>query len=389
MQTNIEVTIIKKEAFQVSGKACYITGQDNSQFASFWQTCHKDGTIEALKEIAKAPNQSVTNSSIMGVSRVEKDPSKRAFTFYIAVETKIYDKKFESFKVEANLWAIFKAKDKTGVEDLISSEMYAFREWLPSSNYIHAMAPEIEVYSAIDDSVSFWLPIIKKEDNEMVEDKTKKFWNDAFSGIEPMKIDKKDIVIENNYDQDIVDSSKGCHKVLDFGCGITFNLFCLEVFNQELVEAVGIDTSSNAIEFLNKTKEQSNFKKLKFVVGDYKTLKTYQDELYDLIICSNVLDCITPNDSLKEIKELTRILKKGGTFLLKVNFFLPKESAVKSGLVSIDEHSYTQNGIFRIAFFEDEYWINTFKEVGLTLIKQDLFQRNPKGPKDRIFIFTK
>ena len=45
---------------------------------------------------------------------------------------------------------------------LVSAEMYAFMEWLPKSGYIHAFAPELEVYLANEkDSVEFWLPITK------------------------------------------------------------------------------------------------------------------------------------------------------------------------------------------------------------------------------------
>ena len=46
--------------------------------------------------------------------------------------------------------------------------MYAFMEWLPNSDYVHANAPEMEVYAPGSDGGSennyceFWLPIVDK-----------------------------------------------------------------------------------------------------------------------------------------------------------------------------------------------------------------------------------
>ena len=64
-------------------------------------------------------------------------------------------------------WAVFECVGPVP-EAIVKSEIYAFIEWLPSSAYAHAKAPEMEVYFAGDDGsradscCEFWLPIIEK-----------------------------------------------------------------------------------------------------------------------------------------------------------------------------------------------------------------------------------
>ena len=72
----------------------------------------------------------------------------------------------ESYTVPATTWAIFECHGKLP-EAIVASEMYAFGEWLPSSGYVHALAPEMEVYPPRDGYCEFWLPIRKKGGTRM------------------------------------------------------------------------------------------------------------------------------------------------------------------------------------------------------------------------------
>lgn len=157
---NVEVREVSE--FKVCGKKCFISGQDNSQFKAFWDKMHQEGYVELLKSNSSDPHSNHTKSLIMGVSRVENDPENRAFDFYIASECD-YIEGFESFTIPQCTWAIFRNIGDVKISALIDAEMYAFMEWLPNSQYKHAMAPEIEVYPYKDsNSVEFWLPIIEK-----------------------------------------------------------------------------------------------------------------------------------------------------------------------------------------------------------------------------------
>lgn len=156
----VTVEIKELEEFRVCGKKCYISGQDNEQFAEFWKELNENGTVEELKRNSISPLTNHTKSAIMGISRVENDPKNRAFDFYIASECESLNG-FDSFVVPASKWAIFKTEGDVSISALIDSEMFAFMKWLPSSIYEHALAPEIEVYPFDNGPVQFWLPIVE------------------------------------------------------------------------------------------------------------------------------------------------------------------------------------------------------------------------------------
>lgn len=158
----ISVRIEEQPSFKVCGKKVWISGQDNSQFETFWDEAHKSGMVQELKN-ATDVEANVTKSDILGVSCVEKDPNNRAFYFYIASECNGLDG-YEEYSVPVATWAIFKSQGSLPMS-LVNAEMYAFMEWLPESGYEHALAPELEVYLPQENNtVEFWLPIIKKED---------------------------------------------------------------------------------------------------------------------------------------------------------------------------------------------------------------------------------
>lgn len=164
----VEVRIEEKPAFRIIGRKTWISGTDNELFGQFWQKCRKEGLFDIFKAIRGKKPSLVTNSMMIGVSCVEKDPDNRSFDFYIAIESEknidAYD--LEEYIVPASKWAIFKNCGKMP-DSLVESEMYAFREWLPNSKYIHANVPEMEVYPPYTGSQEsilneFWLPIIEK-----------------------------------------------------------------------------------------------------------------------------------------------------------------------------------------------------------------------------------
>lgn len=157
-----KLRIEAKPAFMVSGKKVWISGQDNEQFGAFWAQAHENGLVGKLKSASSEPSQNVTGSRIMGVSRVEKNPGKRAFYFYIASECDGAEG-CESLEIPACEWAIFTGSGTETLPALIEAEMEAFMNWLPDSIYKHALAPELEVYPEVRNSkVEFWLPIERK-----------------------------------------------------------------------------------------------------------------------------------------------------------------------------------------------------------------------------------
>jgi AraC family transcriptional regulator len=158
----VKVRIEEKPSFFVIGQKTWISGQNNEEFASFWKESQENGLIKKLYNLNENCPGKITNSFIFGVSCVEKDPSNRAFNFFIATEmnSKFHVTELETYSIPASKWAIFENHGDMPMS-LIEAEMYAFMEWLPLSKYKHAFAPELEVYSAKDEKlIEFWLPIV-------------------------------------------------------------------------------------------------------------------------------------------------------------------------------------------------------------------------------------
>ena len=163
----IPYRIIERPSFRVTGRKAWITGQDNNLFGQFWEESRAQGLLERLGEISHGRPGAQTSALTLGISRVENDPSCRAFYYMIAVETSDVDLAgdLESFEVPAGYWAVFTCRGKVP-ELIVEAEIFAFTRWLPGSPYQHALAPEMGVYlpgeSSEDYTCEFWLPILPK-----------------------------------------------------------------------------------------------------------------------------------------------------------------------------------------------------------------------------------
>ena len=67
----------------------------------------------------------------------------------------------EEYNVPAGTWAVFPCRGPMpqAMQDL---QRRIISEWLPSSGYEYAEAPDIEVYSADNCHNEVWLPIVRK-----------------------------------------------------------------------------------------------------------------------------------------------------------------------------------------------------------------------------------
>jgi AraC family transcriptional regulator len=160
--------LIERPAFDVIGKKIWISGQDNNLFSQFWAQCQKERLFELFEQLSRNQPGPQTKSSVLGISCVEKDPTDRAFHYMIAIEKQEKrSEELEIYHVPASRWAVFACVGKIP-EAIVKSEIHAFTEWLPSSEYEHAKVPEMEVYFPGNDGRSdesyceFWLPITQK-----------------------------------------------------------------------------------------------------------------------------------------------------------------------------------------------------------------------------------
>ncbi|GAA0077349.1 AraC family transcriptional regulator [Clostridium sp. CTA-5] len=152
--------IVKKESFKVVGKQKKITmvdGENFKQVPEFWEDCMKDGSYQWIcSKVGK-----------LGVLGICKDFAKDEFNYMIGVE-EIKDKLpkgYVSAIIPAATWAVFESVGALpeAIQDL---NRRIFTEWLPSTGYQHACAPEIEVYPegdmySSDYRCEIWIPVKK------------------------------------------------------------------------------------------------------------------------------------------------------------------------------------------------------------------------------------
>lgn len=154
--------IVSKDPFKITGvKEHYNMRVEEcfEQVPLFWQKTAQSGIVPKLCELM--------DQEPYGVLGVSTCMDGEVFDYYIAVATsKEVPDGMEEYTVPACTWAVFECIGPmpTAIQDL---QKRIVAEWLPTSGYEYANAPDIEVYSegdqqAADYRSEVWLPITKK-----------------------------------------------------------------------------------------------------------------------------------------------------------------------------------------------------------------------------------
>ena len=154
--------IENKESFKVVGvKKQFLMNMDDAftQVPQFWLETIKSGSIPNILALIDDPSH-----GLLGVSTCMNGED---FNYYIAVPTKQdTPATMEEYIVPEGTWAIFECVGPMpkAIQDL---QKRIVTEWLPTSGYEYADAPDIEVYFAGDQQspdyrCEVWLPITKK-----------------------------------------------------------------------------------------------------------------------------------------------------------------------------------------------------------------------------------
>lgn len=146
-----------KDAFRIIGVSSPLHQQIEENFAivpQMWQDAATNGTIEKLASLMDTPPM-----GLLGVSACNEE---QAWKYFIAVSTTKTDENFEEYIVPASTWAIFPGTGTNlSVQEL---EQRIVTEWLPTSGYEYANAPDIEVYINPDPQnaqYEVWIPVVK------------------------------------------------------------------------------------------------------------------------------------------------------------------------------------------------------------------------------------
>ena len=149
-----------KEAFRIIGVSAPLDKEIENNFAvvpKMWQEAVENGTIKKLAAMMNTPP--------MGLLGVSACNDCEQWKYFIAVSRTGESGGFEEYIVPKSTWAIFSG---TGTNQSIQElERQIITEWLPTSGYQYANAPDIEVYLNPDPQnaqYEVWIPVAKKKE---------------------------------------------------------------------------------------------------------------------------------------------------------------------------------------------------------------------------------
>ena len=158
--TEMNYRIETKEAFRIIGVSAPLDKEIENNFKvvpEMWQEASVNGTIRKLAGIM--------DTQPMGLLGVSVCNDEEQWKYFIAVSGTNASDEFEEYTVPASTWAIFSG---TGTNQSVQElEQRIITEWLPTSGYEYANAPDIEVYLNPDPrnaQYEVWIPVAKKKD---------------------------------------------------------------------------------------------------------------------------------------------------------------------------------------------------------------------------------
>ena len=156
--TEMNYRIETKESFRIIGVSAPLEKEIENNFMvvpKMWEDAAKNQTIQKLA--------TMMDSSPKGLLGVSVCNDVEQWKYFIAVSSTKASDEFEEYIVPASTWAIFSG---TGTNQSIQElEQRIITEWLPTSGYEYANAPDIEVYLNPDPQnakYEVWIPVSKK-----------------------------------------------------------------------------------------------------------------------------------------------------------------------------------------------------------------------------------
>lgn len=147
--------IEKKDAFRIVGISAPLNREIENNFMivpKMWEDAAVSGTIQKLAEMMDTP--------IKGLLGVSVCNDEEAWKYYIAVASTAENSGFDDYTVPASTWAVFPGSGTN--QSIQELERRIVTEWLPTSGYEYANAPDIEVYLNPDPQnaqYEVWIPV--------------------------------------------------------------------------------------------------------------------------------------------------------------------------------------------------------------------------------------
>lgn len=151
----MDYRIVKRDAFRVVGISIPLFKEIEKNFEivpQMWQKAATEGTVVQLA--------SMMDGNIMGLLGVSACMGEDQWRYFIAVESSREAGEFEEYTVPACTWAVFAGSGTNlSIQEL---EQRIVTEWLPTSGYEYADAPDVEVYLNADPQnakYEVWVPV--------------------------------------------------------------------------------------------------------------------------------------------------------------------------------------------------------------------------------------
>ncbi|NLP15747.1 MAG: class I SAM-dependent methyltransferase [Clostridiales bacterium] len=173
-------------------------------------------------------------------------------------------------------------------------------------------------------------------------DKIIKYWDKVFRETQKGPI-KAASVGQNDLDKALDWLCHDSDSILDFGCGNGVMLFKCCLRGTKIHR--GIDISEEGIKFAKEIQKLSEKEGFTFTLGEVEELETIADGTFDGVILSNIIDNLFPQDTIKVLTEVKRILKIGGKVLIKLNPFLT-DAQIKEWNIKIIEMNFLDDGLY-------------------------------------------
>ena len=148
-----------KEAFRIVGVSAPLHREIENNFMivpRMWENAGANGTIQKLAGMMDTPFK-----GLLGVSACNDEED---WKYFIAVASAQEKGEFDEYTIPASTWAVFPGSGTNqSVQEL---ERRIVTEWLPTSGYEYANAPDIEVYLNPDPQnaqYEVWIPVAKKQ----------------------------------------------------------------------------------------------------------------------------------------------------------------------------------------------------------------------------------
>ena len=170
--------------------------------------------------------------------------------------------------------------------------------------------------------------------------KQQNFWDEIFAEIDTYN--PHEVEIENNEIGEALSwLAQGAEEVLDFGFGTGRMVYsCLKRGAERIL---GIEMSRESVKLGQKTARAGDIEeKTAFFTGGVEKLEEFENNRFDAVILSNVLDNMLPKDGKKLIQEVHRTTREEGKILVKLNNYLGEEE-----LASLEDFSLIEEGVFQ------------------------------------------